>query len=411
MVRIYPFDALIPAPDQAALVAARITGNTTEQDEIAYLRQHEFSFLHVVKPHLAVPPGSSTADFLAYARHKTDELVANGILKPAGHSSVYVYEKTGTDGQVFTGLIAGVSAIDYLEGVIRKHEYTLPEKEEAMVAHIASTGVNGEPVLLSCPDGELLQAWCERHSTDQPHLDFVDSAACRHRLWVVSDQEAIESIQFKMSAKEALYIADGHHRIAAITDFLARKHSERNWSSKQMFFMAYILAEHKLSIKPFHRFIKGVSDTLVQQMLKAAEEKFAVERLETPELPRCKGEFVACTKLGWYRFIFRFEPDYGSPARNLDVTRLEQFIFRELLEIEDSKTDERLAFVRGDMPLERVGQVIAAGNADIAFALYPNSMQEVKEVADADETMPPKSTWIEPKLPTGMIIQRFFGNQ
>lgn len=394
--------------NKAAQVAARISGNETPESLQQYFAQNPNTYLHVVKPHIHFGETKTSGEHhLQFAKEYLHQLLNQGVLVQDPQAGVYIYKQSLPDGHSFTGIIAGVSAIDYLEGTVKKHEYTLTEKENYMMAHLAHTHVVGEPVLLSCPDGDGLKSWIGNKTEGIPLLDFADESNTHHKVWHITDEAELGGIAAFMARQEALYIADGHHRIAASSDYLTRMHNEHNWKSNKMFFMAFIVPEDELWINSFHRLVKGLSESDIENMLSQCLDKFEVSKAQAPFTPQSKGEFGLCTSLGWYKLKFKNTANYGSPAQNLDVARLEQYIFKEILHITDSKSDSRLQFVRGDMPPLELENLVNKGSIDAAFLVYPNTMAEIKAVADAEETMPPKSTWIEPKMLTGMLIQKF----
>lgn len=408
MVRIFPLAAIRPTQQTAAKVVARILGTETDEQLRVQLNENPYSYLNLVKPHIHLgEPANQSLSQYQFALKYFDQMIQDQVLVKDSEPAVYIYKQSMADGHSFLGIIAGVSAIDYLEGIIKKHENTITAKEEKMVVDISSTSVVGEPVLLSCPNGQFLENWTIQNSKGIPLLNFYDGAGLQHEIWPITDSEAIAVLVKDMLSQDALYIADGHHRIAASSDYLTRMHNEHNWTGKKMAFMAFILPEHTLWIKSFHRLITGLTDAEIRALIEGAKEKFEIEYSLKPVLPKEKGEFGLCTRLGWYKLRFLEDAEYSSPAQNLDVSRLEKYIFHNVLNIKDSKTDSRLQFVRGDMSAGELEALITSGSIDAAFLVHPNSMEEIKAVADADETMPPKSTWIEPKLLTGMIIQQF----
>jgi uncharacterized protein (DUF1015 family) len=408
LVRIFPFQGIRPSQEYADKVAARILGTENDITLKEELVKNPASYLNLVKPHLVCAnPNASKQALYDYALEYFANMLRQNILVVENEAAIYIYKQTLADGHEFTGIITAVSVLDYLGGTIKKHENTITAKESKMVADISATSVVGEPVLIACPQGNFINDWTKSNSVTNPTLDFYDPAGLSHQIWSVTDPFQIQVISSLMLGVETLYIADGHHRIAASSDFLTRMHNEQNWTGAKMAFMAFIIPEEQLWIKPFHRLINGITAGDIENLLIAATAKFDVEQSTSPVLPANKGEFGFCSAKGWYRLRFLTNADYNSPAQNLDVSRLEKYIFHDILNITDSKTDDRLHFVRGDISTEELETLIKSREIDAAFLLHPNSMQEIKEVADANETMPPKSTWVEPKLLTGMIIQQF----
>lgn len=408
MVRVYPFPALRPSQEFVQQVATRIGGSESKEELLLRLQNNPFSYLHVIKPGLHFHNHSESLDTqFRFAKNYFGQMREQSVLLKDSTNSIYIYRQTFADGHVFEGLVLGISVIDYLEGSIKKHEYTLTEKEAKMVEHVTHTGVVGEPVLIANPEGAITKDWIRRHRPEKTILVFQDEVDVKHEIWAVTEKESIAEIQMDFRQIDSLYIADGHHRIAASSLYLTHMHNEKNWSADKMCFMAYVLSEEDLWIKPFHRLVNGITDDEIEAMLSKLHLRFHVTIESSAVVPEQKGVFGIYTRKGWVKIAFRDDANYQTPAENLDVSRLEKYIFRELLNIQDSKTDARLGFVRGDMPANELEILVKSGTCDLAFVLHPNSMQEIKEVADAGQVMPPKSTWVEPKLLTGMLIQEF----
>jgi uncharacterized protein (DUF1015 family) len=337
------------------------------------------------------------------AQQYFEKLQANKVLIRENNTGIYIYKQTQPNGNVFHGVVVCVDCQDYLNGSICKHENTLTSKQSLMVKHIETIRKVGEPVLLANPNDEFMTDWIQQHENADILFEFTDNHGKKHELWFVSNVAAVENLQASFLKTSRLYIADGHHRIASVASYL-QSHTDK---ALDCGIMAYVLPESALQIKPFHRILKNTDTEEWLDMIHNASEDFYVELLNKPERPRKKGDIVALTPLGWYRL--RLKPGHvkPNPSENLDVYRLEEFVFKKFFHIKDSKSDSRLEFLRGDEDLHTLQQWKNRGEIDGAFILYPNTIKEIKDVADAGETMPPKSTWIEPKIPAGMLINVF----
>jgi len=337
------------------------------------------------------------------AQQYFEKLQANKVLIRENNTGIYIYKQTQPNGNVFHGVVVCVDCQDYLNGSICKHENTLTSKQSLMVKHIETIRKVGEPVLLANPNDEFMTDWIQQHENADILFEFTDNHGKKHELWFVSNAAAVENLQASFLKTSRLYIADGHHRIASVASYL-QSHTDK---ALDCGIMAYVLPESALQIKPFHRILKNTDTEEWLDMIHNASEDFYVELLNKPERPRKKGDIVALTPLGWYRL--RLKPGHvkPNPSENLDVYRLEEFVFKKFFHIKDSKSDSRLEFLRGDEDLNTLQQWKNRGEIDGAFILYPNTIKEIKDVADAGETMPPKSTWIEPKIPAGMLINVF----
>lgn len=407
MVRVYPFAALRPTQEFVSKVASRVPGASEERTLQEELDSNDLSYLHVIKSGISEKRGEGNASHYDAAKAYFNRLKSMGVLIHETDPAIYIYSQKFPDNHVFEGLIIGISAIDYLEGSIKKHEYTLTEKESRMVEHVTHTGVVGEPVLIANPNSDYTKDWIRRHKKGNPILVFTDKDNIEHSVWAETGKEAIAEIQLAYRDIDSLYIADGHHRIAASSMYLTHMHNEKNWTAEKLCFMAYVLADSDLWIKPFHRLVKGYTDAQIEMVVDRLHQRFDVQHSENAVVPEEKGTFGMYSRRGWLHLKFKEEASYHTPAENLDVSRLEKYIFNALLSIEDSKSDNRLGFLRGDVNASELEALVQSGTYDLAFVLFPNTMHEIQEVADAGQVMPPKSTWVEPKLLTGMLIQEF----
>lgn len=337
------------------------------------------------------------------ALHYFDKLQSGRVLVREAKPGIYIYKQTHPNGHEFHGLVVCVDYADYLKGNICKHENTLTSKQNLMVKHIESIRKVGEPVLLANPNDEFMTDWIQQHENADIVFEFSDNHGKKHELWFVSDTDAIHSLQTSFLKTSRLYIADGHHRIASVASYL-ESHPEKAHDSG---IMAYVLPESALLIKPFHRILKNTDREEWLDMIHNASDDFYVDLLSEPERPEKKGDIVALTPMGWYRL--RLKPGHvkPNPSENLDVFRLEEYVFKRFFHIKDSKNDSRLEFMRGDEDLIMLQTLRNRGEIDGAFVLFSNTIKEIKDIADAGETMPPKSTWIEPKIPAGMLINVF----
>jgi uncharacterized protein (DUF1015 family) len=272
-----------------------------------------------------------------------------------------------------------------------------------MVKHIEALRKVGEPVLLANPNDEFMSDWIQQHENADIVFEFTDSHGKCHALWFISDADAIEKLRTSFLKTSRLYIADGHHRIASVATYL----QENPEKAENAGIMAYVLPESSLLIKPFHRILRNTDREEWLDMIHNASADFYVDLLPAPMKPERKGDIVVLTPMGWYRLRLKPGHTKPNPSENLDVFRLEEYVFKKFFQIKDSKNDSRLEFMRGDEELSFLQVLRNKGDIDGAFVLFPNTIKEIKDVADAAETMPPKSTWIEPKIPAGMLFNVF----
>lgn len=390
MIHIKPFAALRPVAAHVDQVVCGKHGS-------------KLHFGNVIRSLVGITLENLGEEDYLEAQQYFEKLQGNKVLIRENNTGIYIYKQTQPNGNVFHGVVVCVDYQDYLNGSICKHENTLTSKQSLMVKHIETIRKVGEPVLLANPNDEFMTDWIQQHENADILFEFTDNHGKKHELWFVSNAAAVENLQASFLKTSRLYIADGHHRIASVASYL-QSHTDK---ALDCGIMAYVLPESALQIKPFHRILKNTNTEEWLDMIHNASEDFYVELLNKPERPRKKGDILALTPLGWYRL--RLKPGHvkPNPSENLDVYRLEEFVFKKFFHIKDSKSDSRLEFLRGDEDLNTLQQWKNKGEIDGAFILYPNTIKEIKDVADAGETMPPKSTWIEPKIPAGMLINVF----
>lgn len=408
MIKVYPFPALRPCPEFVESVAAKSTGTESDEELFAQLENNPFSYLHIVKPYMHFGDiYARNPVHYPFAKNYFRQMLEQQVLVSETEPCIYIYKQTYADGSVFEGVVLGVSALDYLSGAIKKHENTRTEKEERLMKHVATVGAVGEPVLLSLENDTLLNKWIESNKSDQNILfNFSDRYNNRHEVWKISEPREIQSIQEIFAIQSALYIADGHHRIAASSAYCAHMHNSRNWTPEQMFFMAFVISEKHLQVKSFHRL---VTDAIIPaNFIQSLENSFQVIQSANAVKPKSANEIGMYYNKNWYSLTFLRDADEKSNVQQkLTLVRFEREILQNLLEIRDSKTDKRLDFVNGDTSLSELELKANEGKYQLIFTFFPNTISEIKAIADNNLTMPPKSTWIEPKMLTGMLIQRF----
>ncbi len=398
MVKVLPFLALKPSAENAKNVASN--SSISEKEMLQELESNPLSYLHIVKPHLHFDPNQQDrTKSYPFAKNYFREMISQKVIELNNYLSVYIYEQTNTDGHTFSGIITGINYLSYLEGKIKKHENTIAEKEERLIKHVQSIGAVGEPVLLTHAPSNEVQNWIETNKTN-PIFEFKCKAQNKHVVYEVKDKEIIASLQQSFTQIDELYIADGHHRVAATTNYCARLYSSQNKSKTDLMFMAYILPQNQLIIKSFHRLLKNIQPQLIEDLINT-KHNFNVEKCEGAFAPTKKGEIGFYYSNQWYKLSIP-----SSESAGLDVAFLDSEIFGKIFNITDTRHDLRLTYMRGDFPLNQLAEKVDTGKQQIVFTLYANTFEEIKEIADNNKTMPPKSTWIEPKLLTGMIIQR-----
>lgn len=411
MAVIRPFRALRPTKETAARVAALPYDvyNTTEAREV--VKAEPMSFLGIDRAETAFPEGQDLYAPEVYA--KADEMLrqaeTEGIMQQDQKACYYLYELT-MEGRVQTGLVACSSVDDYLNGVIRKHENTLEAKEQDRIRHVDTCSAQTGPIFLAYRAQDAIRELVQNIRENQPaEQDFTSDDGIRHRVFLISDDAQIAAISDAFAQVECTYIADGHHRAAsAVKVSLMRRKEHPDYTGEEEFnyFLSVLFPDEELKIMDYNRVLKDLSGLTQNEMLEKLCEKCYLEMaLESPYHPEKKGEMGFLMDGQWYRLQAR--PDFikEDPVGALDVSFLQREILTPVWKIDDPRTDSRIDFVGGIRGLEELERRCENGCA-AAFAMYPTSIEELLEVADANLLMPPKSTWFEPKLRSGLFIHK-----
>jgi uncharacterized protein (DUF1015 family) len=324
-----------------------------------------------------------------------DALILNRDSEP----HIYLYEQNA-HGNTSRGIIAGVSMQDYREGRIKVHEQTLTARETLFTEYLGATGINAEPVLLTTPEGVAWEAVLDPLLNTRPAMDFTTADRVRHRLWPITDLRMREQLQKAFATIPALYIADGHHRMASSARLADV--SGASDVDPQAWCLAFIVPRSHLFIYNFDRAITSLNEMTSTAFLAALGKVGRVERISAPW--SAPGVVAVRTVSGWHAlYLPKPEPGRG-PAERLDAARLSELVLGPILGIHDLRTDQRARFIPGTQGTTELDRMVEAGEAAVAFHLHPVTFSELKAVADTGGTMPPKSTWIEPKLRSGLFV-------
>jgi len=408
--QIKAFSALRPTPDLAQLVSSKSWDSNHNHISRDIMENYEYSYLHVVKPHLNfTDPERIPEKHYPFARQKFLDMKKLGVLEHDPAPCLYLYQKTDLRlGYTYSG-ITGLAAVDdYLSGKIKVHEHTLSKKEEALVKHIDHVKAVGEPVLLTFKGGSWYDDLLAKIESVEPLYSFTGDELVKTEVWPIRQAEDIANIEQHMKALDAFYIADGHHRSAGAMRYCEKRRAEKpDYTGEEPFnhFLAYFIPTDKLKIFEFNRLVKDFGDLSEEQFMDALEQKFVVEEIGHSKLQVKKKNhlFGMYRNKTWYGLDLKEEFE-GNVLEHLDVSILEKNILKDILQIHDSKTDERLSFLDGTKGIHRLQELVDIGEFKVAFSLYPTRIEEVIEVADERLVMPPKSTWFEPKLRTGLLI-------
>ena len=402
MVKVAPFRAWRPAPDKVHLVGSRSYMTYGHEELTARLRSNPYSFLHIVHPDLGRDVHLSRSERFRRVKSRFREFCNNGIFLREKAPAFYLYEQR-RDGLVSIGFIGAVSIQDYTEGRIKVHEQTLSAREALFVEYLEATGINAEPVLLASPDDEELEAEIARVSQRRPTNDFVTPDGHKHRLWVIDAEAEIALVRKAFARMDALYIADGHHRSSS-SALLAGKHKAQG-DDPMAWCLAFIVPRSHLHIYNFDRVVTDLGEMDLHGFLDALAKRGTLERLaERPKEQPGHGSVHLCVPGAWYTFSFATQDPGASPQEKLDPARLSSEVLGPVLGIEDLRTNDRVSFVPGILGIGELEDLVEQGRAAVAFHLRPVDYEELTAVADSGGIMPPKSTYIEPKLRSGITV-------
>jgi len=399
---ITPFRGLRPAPQHAADVAAPPYDvlNTTEARQRAAGRP--FSFLHISKPEIDLPEGTDPYADAVYEKGAENlrALIDQGVLLREVEPCYYVYRLI-MGKHVQTGLVCAASVADYDSNRIRKHEFTRPTKEDDRVRQITALNAQTGPVLLAYRASAPVHAILARTAANSPLYDVTADDGIRHQLWRVSDAADIEQLTASFDSMPALYIADGHHRSAAASRVAATRGGDQTICSH---FLCVAFPDDEMQILDYNRVVRDLNSKTTNAVLEEIAAAFVVSAESAPAKPAQPGQFGMYLDGQWYRLTIdpaRIPAD--DPVASLDVSLLQDYLLAPILGIGDPRTDERIDFVGGIRGLEELQRRVDSGEMAAGFALFPTRMAALMAVADANEVMPPKSTWFEPKLADGLV--------
>lgn len=400
MPSIRPFRAIRPVKDKAHLVVSRSYITYEPNALVQKLDSNPYSFIHVINPDHGRSDKAAPNSELLFERIKGryHDFLDQGIFIMDVAPAIYLYEQVKPEG-TFLGLICGTSAADYDQDRIKKHEHTISSREEMFSKYLDLTDINAEPVLLTYRDDDGIEAIKRRYLKREPIYDFSTTDRARHRLWSIDAPDDIHSLQQAFEEVGSFYIADGHHRSASSSRLAAKRKAEGGSESAQ-YFMSYLVPQSQMCIMEFNRLVKDLNGHQEADLLEALQEHFLIEQCDRERAkPRQKGEMAMYLAGKWYGMHLK------SPrAEVLDADLCTDLILTPLLDIADLRSDRRVGFLGGHDGLGGLEREVNGGNYAMGIALYPVSTEELMAVADRGEVMPPKSTWVEPKLRSGLTI-------
>lgn len=412
MAKVKPFRGLRPPKQFVEQVASKPYDVLSSEEARAEAEGNEKSLYHIIKPEIDFEPGTGEHEQKVYdkAVENFQKFQREGWLVQDEKEQYYLYAQT-MDGRIQYGLVVGASVDDYLTGKIKKHELTRKEKEVDRMHHIEINNANIEPVFLSFPTNEVLERVIAQTAKTQPEYDFVSEDGIGHTLWCISDDAVINEITEAFAKIPYLYIADGHHRTAAaahVGEEKAKADPNHTGKEEYNYLLAVCFPESHLKVMDYNRVVKDLNGLTDEEFLQKVGEKFVVEDKGT-EIYRPAALHNFSLYLGgkWYSLTAKEGTyDDNDPIGVLDVKISSDYILRDILNIVDLRTDKRIDFVGGIRGLGELKDRVDSSEMKMALALYPVTMRQIIDIADSGNIMPPKATWFEPKLRSGLIIHK-----
>ncbi len=410
MAIVKPLKGWRPRVDVVAKVASRPYDVLDSQEAREEAYGNEYSFLHVVKPEIDLPEDTNPYDKAVYKKGKENfEIFCQaGVFSRDSTACFYIYQLT-MDGRNQTGIVALAAVDDYLNDVIKKHELTRPDKEEDRKNHVRISMINAEPVFFAYRANEVLDKLVDEIKTScKPAYDFTTNDGIVHKLWVVNEKEKTQTISSVFGTIPNTYVADGHHRTAAaalVGAELRKQNPSYTGEEAYNYFLAVHFPDNQLHIFDYNRVVKDLHGLSNDDFLRALSQSFEVEfKGKEPYKPNALHTFGMYFSGNWYALKARPGTWKENPIEVLDVSILTKQVLEPILGITNQRTDKRIDFVGGIRGLEELEKRVNSGKMAVAFSLYPVSMQQLFDIADSGAIMPPKTTWFEPKLRSGLVV-------
>lgn len=413
MATIKPFKGIRPPKELVEQVESRPYDVLNSEEARAEAGDNEKSLYHIIKPEIDFEPGTSEYDPRVYekAAENFQKFQDKGWLVQDDKEQYYIYAQT-MNGKTQYGLVVGAYVDDYMTGVIKKHELTRRDKEEDRMKHVRVNNANIEPVFFAYPDNETLNALIMRYAATEPEYSFIAPVdGFGHQFWVISDDADIATVTREFAKMPSLYIADGHHRSAAaalVGAEKARQNPNHSGTEEYNYFMAVCFQASQLTILDYNRVVRDLNGLSSEEFLSALSRNFTVT-LRGADIykPAQLHEFSLYLDGQWYSLLAKAGTyDDKDPIGVLDVDISSRLILDEILAIKDLRSSDRIDFVGGLRGLGELKRRVDSGEMRMALALYPVSMQQIMDIADSGKIMPPKATWFEPKLRSGLVVHK-----
>jgi uncharacterized protein (DUF1015 family) len=410
MARIEPFRAWRPRPEDAARVASPPYDVLSSDEARVMAEGNPISFLHINKPEIDLPPETDVYAPEVYAKgaENLQRFVRDGVYLREPQPALYLYRQVMGD-HTQTGLVAGASVDEYEHDLIKKHEFTRPKKEDDRTRHVDALDANTGPVFLTYHARPDIDAMTATITAGEPTYDFVAPDGIRHTMWVVDEAAQRDALVAAFTNVPALYVADGHHRSAAAVRICrARREANPHHTGNEPynFFLSVIFPHDQMMIMDYNRVVRDLAGQSHDDLLAKVGEAFEIQPVTGRAKPAQAKDFGMYLGGAWYRLTARAGswPE-SDPVARLDVAVLQNNLLGPILGIGDPRSDERIDFVGGIRGLEELEKLVDSGQAAVAFAFFPTAITDLFAVADAGNVMPPKSTWFEPKLRSGLVVR------
>lgn len=403
MAKIIPFKAVRPTADKVSLVTSRSYDDYGATELAAYLEFNPFSFLHILNPAYVNQQKIGFEKRFKAVAHKYEDFKKDGILIQEEKAVFYLYE-IQSKSHNFTGILAGTSVEDYQNNIIKKHEDTLQYRVELFKDYLHQTGFNTEPVLITYKDDSELTEWISNKKKSRPIYEFSTTNKEKHTLWTIETGDEINWLKQKFEQIGDLYIADGHHRSASAE--LLYQEDKHLGNENLNYFMSFLIADSNVKIYEFNRIISDLNGHSKDDFIKKVAENFVI-KTKKQELWKPKHKFEFGMYFDGEFYALRLKEDkfkFDTVLSKLDAQILYNTVLKPILGIDDLRTDDRIAYIPGTKSITSIKELVDNGEYEVGFMLYPIDIKEIKSIADENLIMPPKSTYIEPKFRSGLVV-------
>jgi len=409
---IKAFKATRPTRDMVSLISSRPYETYSKKERESRLDYNPFSFLQIVNPGYKYHKEISGPQRFKLVRNRFLEFKEDRIFIKDDKPMFYIHKIIYRNKKVFTGIVAKSSCQDYLNGKIKKHEDTISEKENLFSEYLKTVNFNADPVLLTYPENDVIDNIIDKHSQTRAEFEFTTTSRETHYLWLLEDKEDIKTIEDSFAKMKSIYIADGHHRCASsalLSEKLKAENPEHTGQEDYNFFMSFLISEHQLEIHEFNRMVKDLNGLDKDEFLIKLDEYFKIEnRGETYYKPHQKHHFSMYLDDEFYSLYLRKTIyNFKDALDQLDARILYKTVLKPILNITDLKNDSRINYIKGQKDMAYVKSAIDDDEYEVGFGMLPPKIEDIKKIADEGLVMPPKTTYIEPKLRSGVTIYEF----